>query len=124
VPKPDIYRLGRSEPNIRLRTGSPMEELEKGLKELRGLQPHRENHINQPGPLPPHPQSSQGLSHQPKSTHGGTHDSSHICSRGWPCWPSMRGEALDPVKVQCSSIGEFEGREAGVGGWVGGGTPS
>jgi hypothetical protein len=30
------------------------------------------------------PQSSQGLHHQPKSTHGGTHGSSCICSRGWP----------------------------------------
>jgi hypothetical protein len=34
-----------------------------------------------------YPQSSQGLNHQPKDTHGGTHDSSHICSRGWLCWP-------------------------------------
>jgi hypothetical protein len=27
-------------------------------------------------------QNSQGLNHQPKSTHGGTHGSSHIYSRG------------------------------------------
>jgi len=33
---------------------------------------------------PKSPQSSQGLKHQPDSTHGGTHGSSHICSRGWP----------------------------------------
>jgi hypothetical protein len=38
------------------------------------------------------PQSSQGLSHQPRSTHGGTHGSSCICSRGWPS--SIGGEAL------------------------------
>jgi hypothetical protein len=28
----------------------------------------------------------------------------------------MRGEALGPVKVLCLSVGEFEDREAGVGG--------
>jgi hypothetical protein len=28
----------------------------------------------------------------------------------------MGGEALDPVKVLCLSIGEFQGQEAGVGG--------
>jgi hypothetical protein len=35
------------------------------------------------------PQSSQGLNHQPKSAHGGTHGSSCICSRGWPYLASM-----------------------------------
>jgi hypothetical protein len=29
----------------------------------------------------------------------------------------MGGEALGPVEVQCPSVGECEGREAGVGGW-------
>jgi hypothetical protein len=33
--------------------------------------------------------SSQGLNHQPKSTHGGTHGSSRISNRGWPCRASM-----------------------------------
>jgi hypothetical protein len=28
------------------------------------------------------PQSSQGLNHQPRSAHGGTYGSNHICSRG------------------------------------------
>jgi hypothetical protein len=41
------------------------------------------------------PQSSQGLSHQPRSIQG----SSSICSRGWPCQPSMRGEVLSPMKA-------------------------
>ena len=31
----------------------------------------------------------------------------------------MGGEALGPVKAQCLSIGEFQGREAEVGSWVG-----
>ena len=39
-----------------------------------------------------------------------------ICSRGWPSWPSMGGEALGLVKIICPSTGEFQGQEAGVGG--------
>jgi hypothetical protein len=64
-------------------------------------------------------QSSQGLNQQPKSTHGTTCDSRCICSRGWPCWTSVGGEAHGPVKVRCLSEGECQDREAGVGGWVG-----
>jgi hypothetical protein len=33
------------------------------------------------------------------TTHGGTHGSGYICSREWPSWSSMGGEALGPVKV-------------------------
>jgi hypothetical protein len=50
------------------------------------------------------------------STHGGT----YINGRGWPCWASMGGEALGPVKVQCPSVGECQGGEEGMGGCVGG----
>jgi hypothetical protein len=60
-----------------------------------------------------YPQSSQGLNYQPKS---GTHGSSCICSRGWPCRSSMGGEAFGPVKVLCTSIGECLGQEVGAGG--------
>ena len=63
-------------------------------------------------------QSSQGLNHQPKSTHGKTHDSSCICSRGWPSRSSMGGESLGPVKALCPSIGECQGQEVGVVGLV------
>jgi hypothetical protein len=42
-------------------------------------------------------QSSQGLNHQPKSTHGGTHGSSYICSSGLPHLASMGREDLGPV---------------------------
>jgi hypothetical protein len=52
---------------------------------------------------------------QPKSTHGGTHGSSHIHSRGWPCGTSVGGEALGPVKARCPSVGECQEREVGVG---------
>jgi hypothetical protein len=63
-----------------------------------------------------YPQSSQQPNHQLKSTHGGTHGSSYICSRGWPSRSSMGGEALFPVKALCPSVGECQGQEAGVGG--------
>jgi hypothetical protein len=40
------------------------------------------------------------------------------------CWASMGEEALGPMKAQCSSVGECQGGEAGVGGQVSRGTPS
>jgi len=64
-------------------------------------------------------QSSQGLNHQPKSTHGGTHGSSCICSRGWHCLASTRGEALSPVEAHFPSVGECQAVDVGVGGWEG-----
>jgi hypothetical protein len=63
-------------------------------------------------------QSSQRLNHQWKKTHGITHGSSYICSRGWPSQSSMGRGALGPVKVLCPSVGEYQGREVGVGGLV------
>jgi hypothetical protein len=39
-----------------------------------------------------------------------------ICSREWPSWTPMGGEALGPVKALCPSIGECQGQEVGVGG--------
>jgi hypothetical protein len=59
------------------------------------------------------PPNFQDLNHQPNSTHGWMDGSSCICSSGWPCWTAMGGEALGPVKVQCPSIGECQGREEG-----------
>ena len=91
-----------------------MEELEKGLKELKGFATHEgRNCVNRP-----EPRSSQGLDHQPKSVHGGTHGSGHICVRGWPCWTSVRGETLGPEDVQCPSVGKCLG-EVGRQQWVG-----
>jgi hypothetical protein len=57
--------------------------------------------MNSPAPPPPthtH-QSSLGLNHQSKKTHGGTHVFSCICHGGWASQSSMGGEDLDPVKV-------------------------
>ena len=51
-------------------------------------------------------ESSQRLNHQPRVTHGGTHGSSPIYNRGWPCQASMREEAHGPVKAQCPNVGE------------------
>jgi hypothetical protein len=38
--------------------------------------------------------------------------------RTMACGTSMRGEALGLVKALCPSVGECQGREAGVGGMV------
>jgi len=40
----------------------------------------------------PLPNSSQGLNYQSESIHGGTHGSSHICSRGWALLSIKRGD--------------------------------
>jgi hypothetical protein len=52
------------------------------------------------------PQSSQGLNHQPKITHGRIPGSSCLCSRGQLYLASVGGEALRSVKAWCPSIGE------------------
>jgi len=54
-------------------------------------------------------QSSQGLNHYPKITHGQTHVSSCMCSKGCPCWAPMGGEALGPAKAGPTSVGECQG---------------
>jgi hypothetical protein len=88
-----------------------VEEIEKGPKELKGFAtPLEEEQYELTSIL----QSSQGLNHQPKSTYGGTHGFSCICSRGWSCWLSIEGEDLDPVKALCLSIGECQGQKVGV----------
>ena len=117
--EPDKYRGGCSQPTIGLSMGSPVKELEKGMKEVkgwRGLQPHRKNNMNQPDTPPP---TSQGRIHQPRDTHGGNHGFSCICSRGWPCQSSIGREALCPVKAwwmpQCRGVQGWRGRN----GWEG-----
>ena len=114
LPVPKKYRSGGSQSSIGLSTGSPMEELEKGPKSWRSLQPHRRNiNMNQsvcpelPGTKPPNKEYTTR-----------TEDFSCICSRVWPCRTSMRGKALGLVKAQCPSLGECQHREAGMGGLV------
>jgi hypothetical protein len=67
-----------------------MEELEKGLKELRGFATVSTSQ---------RPWNSWELDHPTKSTHGRTHDSGHICGRGWPCWTSVGRASLVPEDV-------------------------
>jgi hypothetical protein len=46
----------------------------------------------------------------------GIYGPSCVCSKGWLYLTSVGGEALSPVKIQCPSVGKYQGREAGVGG--------
>jgi hypothetical protein len=91
-----------------------MEELEKGLKELRGFAaPWREQQCQQARP----PWSSWGLDHQPKNTYGATYGGDHIYGRGWSCWILVGGEALGSEGVRCPSIGGCQGGKTEMGGW-------
>jgi hypothetical protein len=92
-----------------------MEELDKGPKELKGFAVPREEQQYEPTS---NFQSSQGLNHQPKSSHGGTHGSRHICSRGCSLVGHQREERVGPVKVLCPSVGESQDREVGGGGLI------
>jgi hypothetical protein len=67
------------------------------------------------------PQSSLGLNHQSKKTHGGTRGTSFICNKGWPSRSSMRGVTFGSVKVLCPSIGECQARKQEWVGWRVGG---
>jgi len=106
LPEPDKYRGRCSQPTIELKTGSRMEELEKGLKELKGLQPYEKSNINQSDTpeLPMTKPPSQVF----------TWLQLHMY-RGWPFHKSVEGEALDPVKARCLSVEEFQGRREWVG---------
>jgi hypothetical protein len=90
LPEPYKYRGGCSQPTIALSAGVPNGGVRERTEGAEGAC----NHIgrttistNQTS------QSSQGLSHQPRSTHG----SGCMCSRGWPWQASMGGEVLDPL---------------------------
>ena len=85
---PGKYRSGCTQLSIRWSTGSPMKELEKVPKKLKGFAAPKEEQDNQ------YPQSSQGLKYQPKSTHGGTHGSSCLCSRWLPYLNQWDGRPL------------------------------
>jgi hypothetical protein len=52
-------------------------------------------------------QISQGINHQPKSTHGGTHGSSCIYSREGPYLLSMGGKAFGSGEAGCLNLGEY-----------------
>ena len=77
-----------------------MEELERGLKELMVFATHKKNNNINQADTP----ELQGLNHQPKTIHGGTHGSSLISSRGGPWWTSIRGDILSPGKAPYPSV--------------------
>ena len=112
LPVPDKYRSGWSQPSIGQSTGFPNEGTRQSTQRAEGVcSPIRGITIwtNQ------YLQSSLGLNYLSKTTHGGTHGSSCICSRVCPSWSSIGGEALCPVKVICPSIWDGQGQEEGVG---------
>jgi hypothetical protein len=81
---PDSYRSGCSQPPIGLSTGSPMEELEKGPKELKGYDP-----------------TSTPRALRDKTTNPKVHMEGLMApaAQGSPCGISMRGEAFGLVKA-------------------------
>ena len=104
MPEPEKYRGRCWQPTIELFTGSPMKELEKRLKELRGFAATVS--------IAQTPQSSQGLDHQPKSTYGGTIGSGldHMWQRvAWLDVNERSGPR--PEGVLCPSVGECQARE-------------
>ena len=88
---PGKYRSGCSQASIGWNTESLMKELEKVPKELKEEQQY---------------ELTSTLQYCVCSC---------ICSRGWPSWPSMGGEALSLAKIICSSVGKCQ--EAGMGGF-------
>jgi hypothetical protein len=89
LPEPEKYRGECSQPTIGM--GSPIEKLEKKLKELKWFATHRKNHnINQPEFPGTKPSTKE---------YTWSNSSSHICSRGWPCLAPMGGETLTTMKA-------------------------
>jgi hypothetical protein len=91
--------------------GTPIEELEKGLKELKGFRTTMSKNQN--------PQRFQGLNHKLKSVHGKTLSSSHLCSREWQCQASIGRNVLGPVRAQFTSVRRCQGCELRVIRWEG-----
>jgi hypothetical protein len=85
------------QPNIKLSMGSPMEGGVRGRTE--GAEGVYNPIVRTTIPNNQNPQSFQGLNHQLKSTHGGTHGSSCICSRGLAYLASVGREPLGPVEA-------------------------
>jgi hypothetical protein len=87
-----------------------MEELEKGLKKLKGFATHRKNNIYQP--VPPK------LPGNKPPTKEYTWREPWLQLQRMALLVSMGGEALGPEKARCPNVGECQDREAGVGGLV------
>ena len=80
------------QPTIEVSTGTPVDELKKGLKELKEIAPHRKNNnFNQPELPESRAPTKEYTRRDPQLQ--------QYMSRGWFCWASVVEEAL------CSSIG-------------------
>jgi hypothetical protein len=89
------YREVRSiKPTIGLRSGTHMNQMGEGLKELKGIAIPQENQQCQ---LTWTPGSSWIVSHQPKSIHGLVHGPQHTCSRELPCLALMGEDGPNSV---------------------------
>jgi hypothetical protein len=84
LPALDWGRWRYLQPTIR---PSLVEELEEGLKEPKGIANPQEEQCQLTGP----PQSSQRLSHQPKSIHGLVCGPCYTSSRELLVWPQWEG---------------------------------
>jgi hypothetical protein len=91
LPEPDQYRRRSTQPTIRLSAGTPLEELGQGLKDLNGFVNPQEEQYQ---PTRHFLQCSWGLNYQGKSTRGGIHGSSCICSRGSLIWLQFEERSL------------------------------
>jgi hypothetical protein len=92
-----------------------MEEIMKGLKELRGFSAPWRSKCQQTNP-PPSPLELPETG--PPTKEYTWRDPWHWPHmwQGWP-WTSVGGEALGPEGVQCHSVGECQGGRMGVGEW-------
>jgi hypothetical protein len=77
-----------------LSMGTPMEELEKRLKQLKGLHLHRKNtNINQP-----HTPELLGTKQTTKESTKRYSYLHCMCSRGWPYPATVGGKAYGPMR--------------------------
>lgn len=96
LPEPDKYGGGSSKTITGLSSGVPDGGVGEGTEGAEEVCSPMEGATVSTGQTP---QSSQGLNHQLKNTHGATHGTGHLCGRRWPCWTSVGGETLEPEGV-------------------------
>ena len=96
--KKKLYRSRCSQSSISWNTGPPIEKLEKAHKELKGS-------------ATLYVEQQYRLTSTPRA-----HISSHVCNRYGLVGHDLEERPLDFANFICSSTGECQGQEAGVGG--------
>ena len=86
------------QPTIGLNAGFLMEELEKGLKELKGMS----NSVNSQNPRA----SEDRTTNQRIQMEGSRAQATYVAEDSLAGWTSVGEAALGPEGVQCPSIGE------------------